>query len=141
MQQELLSKPSKIVAMLNELGVRRRASLSTQEYQVFAMDLVRFELCDVDAGLMSLVDLKPNEFEGTFPGTFRLVEAVKMARALRVHSASNVWKACGECKDCKDPRNQVVMHGLVRTVDDAGNGFVRQTKAQCYQSWRTAHAV
>ncbi|CAN5640255.1 hypothetical protein BH10ACI4_BH10ACI4_35770 [soil metagenome] len=105
------------------------------------MDLERFELCDIAKGLESLVELKANEFEGTFPGTSRLVEAVKTARALRVQSASNVWKSCGECDDCKDPRSEVLSHGLVRTVDDGGNTFVRRVKAQCYESWRIAHAV
>src|SRR5882757_2680429 len=110
-RQGLLSQQSRIVLLLAQLGIRRRAKLATEDYQVFAMDLEVFELCDVEEGLNALVELSPGEFEGSFPGTGRLIQAVRVARTKRLQSEENKWRPCGECADCTQAENTVLSHG------------------------------
>jgi hypothetical protein len=126
------------VPLLAQLGIRRRAKLATEDYQVFARDLETFELCDVEEGLDALVELSPGDFEGSFPGSGRLVRAVRTARAKRLQSEENAWKPCGECSDCHHPGNIVLSHGLIHTVDGNGNRFVRRERTKCYQEWKLA---
>jgi hypothetical protein len=113
--------------------------LATEDYQVFAMDLETFELCDVEEGLDALVELLPGEIEGSFPGTGRLIRAVRAARAKRLQSEENAWRPCGECADCNQPGNTVLSNGLIHAVDGAGNRFIRWERTKCYQAWKLAN--
>jgi hypothetical protein len=82
LQQEQLSKQSKIVILLSVLGIRLQTKLTTEEYRVFATDLEPFDLLDIEAGLYALGTRPRGEYETAFPGTVKLIEAVKQRRLL-----------------------------------------------------------
>jgi hypothetical protein len=108
---------------------------------VFATDLEPFDLRDIEAGLYALGTRPRGQYETAFPGTVKLIEAVKAANVLRMLSANNNWTPCGQCKDCKDPNSDIVQSGMVRIRDDEGNTSVRIARSQCYEVWRRSPSV
>lgn len=100
------------------------------------MDLEPFDMADIGAGLEDLGTRPPREFETAFPGTPKLIEAIKIARALRMQDSGSVWKACGVCEDCKDSAVTVVNHGFVLIVKPTGERCMRARRSQCYEAWR-----
>jgi hypothetical protein len=74
------SKKSKVVALLAKLGVRRQAKLATEDYLVFAEDLMPYELTDIQSGLESLSSRPRNEGETAFPESAAVIAEVKYAR-------------------------------------------------------------
>jgi hypothetical protein len=105
------------------------------------MDLEPFDMDDIEKGLHTLGMRSAGDFETSFPSTPKLIEAVKVARAIRKQSSRNAWKPCGECEDCKDANAVVLCDGFVRFVNAAGEALVRRLRSQCYEAWKAAQSV
>lgn len=77
------SKKSEIVAMLTLFGIRRQSKLDKEDYKVYASDLERFELGDIDAALLNLARHPRMPGESSFPEVARVIEAIKAVRVSR----------------------------------------------------------
>lgn len=108
---------------------------------MFAEDLAPFDLLDIEAGLCSLGTRPQGEYETSFPGTVKLIKAVRAAKVVRTQSSNNVWGPCGQCKDCKDPKLDVLQFGMVHIRDAKGNTSVRVARSQCHDAWRRSQFI
>jgi len=77
------SKLKRIVGLLGILGIRRQAKLGPEDYQVFAANLVEFELEDIQAGFEELSKRPREEGETAFPSLGTLLLYIKGARGRR----------------------------------------------------------
>ena len=71
------SKCSRIVLLLSAFGVRRQAKLEDQDYLVYASDLERFELTDIEEVLRKIALRPREEFEPAFPDIGTLIRAIE----------------------------------------------------------------
>jgi len=96
-----LSKKSKIVMLLATLGIRRQAKLDKEDYLVFASDLEKYELADIEAGIAALPPKRDGQT--AFPDVDTILEAVRgviRSRKSVKDSAAAKWSAYVErCKD------------------------------------------
>lgn len=81
MQQKQPSKKSKIVMLLTVLGVRRQAKLDKEDYLIFAADLEKYELDDIEAALESL--RRRLEHQTAFPDVDTIERAIRDVIHLR----------------------------------------------------------
>lgn len=77
------SKLKRIVGLLGILGIRRQAKLGPEDYQVFAADLVEFEIADIQSGFEELGKRPREEGETAFPSLGTMFLYVKGARGRR----------------------------------------------------------
>jgi hypothetical protein len=75
-EPERLWKQAQIVPLLSKLGIRRQAKLDKQDYDVFAEDLVHFQIQDIEAGLDDLAKFPRRDGETAFPELPRMKQAI-----------------------------------------------------------------
>ena|ERR1700735_683986 len=96
-QPQELSKKSKIVMLLTALGIRRQAKLDVQDYLLFASDLEKYELTDLEAAVKIICSKPRAEGETAFPEIAVIEEAVRgVIRARRPsveQEAAAKWNA------------------------------------------------
>lgn len=69
--------------MLSKLGVKRQAKLDKQDYDIYAEELVRFDLGDIDAACIDLAKYPRKDGETAFPELPRLKQAIVERKLLR----------------------------------------------------------
>ena len=79
----LSSKKSEIVSMLTLFGIRRQSKLDKEDYKVYASDLERFELGDIDSALVNMCRHPRQQWEAAFPEVAQIIEAIKTVRQAR----------------------------------------------------------
>ena len=84
------TKRSEIVAMLALFGIRRQSKLDKEDYKVYAADLEKFDLADIDKALVYLASEPRRPGETSFPETAVIVQAVQQARGRRVDKKSEM---------------------------------------------------
>lgn len=94
-RQPELSKQSKIVVLLTGMGIRRQAKLDTEDYLLFASDLEKYELADLEAAIKLIFSKPRAEGETAFPELAAIEEAIRgvirARRPLVEHAAAQRW--------------------------------------------------
>lgn len=82
--QEGLSKRSRIVVMLAELGVRRQAKLDDQDYQVYARDLADFDERDIQKSCDRIALQPRRDGQTSFPDIATLISEIDRVEGYRL---------------------------------------------------------
>lgn len=119
------SKKSKIVMLLAQLGIRRQAKLDKEDYQVYANDLVHYELEDIEAGLVALPPKRDGQT--AFPDVDTVLESIRgVIRGRRVVEASNerdrMWEE--RVKYCQEhPEEREMNAEVMKQVEELNAKF------------------
>jgi hypothetical protein len=85
--------------MLALFGVRRQSKLDKEDYKVFAADLEKYSLDEIDRGLMALVRTPRGQYETPFPEVAAIEAAIKAHRQRRQEPEGSFWTIY-QCPHC-----------------------------------------
>lgn len=106
-QPRELSKHSRIVQLLTVLGIRRQAKLDTEDYLVYATDLEKYDLLDLEIAMHLLSSRPRAEGETAFPELAMIEEAVRgVARSRKPSVPTSVDKWDDYLKQVKAERGE-----------------------------------
>jgi hypothetical protein len=112
--------------MLTLFGIRRQSKLDKEDYKVYASDLERHELNDIDKALQNLVRHPRVPGESAFPEVAVIVEAVKAVKRARIKPEFDVAAYMADFR--AHPQNYI-------SVDECIDEEIAKRRAQGKRVW------